>query len=345
MRLIRSVVLGCALFGLACGGGGGAPKEAAIAADVKADTGFIEDLVGKDISLYVEVSPRRIAEDPLWGGLAARAQSEMMERRSGPIDMAVVAPFLQAERVVLAMKRKEPLDAMVIVAGVPADFDPAKMTFKGQPVWADVKRGAQGTSELIPTEPPSEGPVAVVMLPDRSLVVGFGESSSGRVKALLDKTTPRLSTDGGGLLAKVRVKGELVEMARSSGNQALGPIVESLDAVTVGVQQSKDAKFNVALQYAGAAQAEKASSRLQALLEMFFAMKAPDLEWKKLITFHQEQALLSADVTLPKAMLDKIAEGIAEKRVAREPPAAAAPEPSPPDGAAPDVRRAKKKKR
>jgi hypothetical protein len=262
----------------------------------------------------ITVRPTALARDPIWGPLVRRAAR--VAAAHGPAGEHVGTTTLEAlegsDAITLAMRGNDPLDAVVVLAGVPAAADPSRLVDSdGRPVWEDAHTIARGVTELSPRS--AALPSTLLVLPGRTWVVAVGASAIDRTRAAVTRSPPAPyapSPDEPPVTAHLR--GEILDRVRTSARSGLAPIVDGLDEVELALTTGKlgrrvgertaEARVTAAFVYGDERSAVAGERRGRELVEAF-AQRGAHLAWLRDTRIERRERRLDVAVVLPSAWL------------------------------------------
>jgi hypothetical protein len=255
---------------------------------------------GRDYSIWIDASPRRLRKDPTYGRLLTDALAKVKEKNDGPrclFDIATSVSY--AERVIVVAGSAK--SGVLVAGGLPADFEVGNVMCDGKPVWAPSPPTATGIRELQVKEPPPGTTVTALVLPDGTVVLGFGESAKP-VHALLDRSSaPAFPTEMKGKLGELRIQGNVLAAARIQLEASpLAPASEALRQVSLIAWDNEDAKIGLALRYADGDHAGRAQAFLQRVMDAAVKDGAR-------LSFSQDDSVISAD--LPRTAVERLVAG------------------------------------
>jgi len=247
-----------------------------------------------DYDIWLDASPLRLRKDPTYGPILTEALAKLEERI--PASPCVYNLFIRvshAERVVLAWSSTK-AGGVLVVGGLPSDFDVAKFTCNGNPVWFSAPPNATGIRELSVREPQSD--TTMLMLPDGTVVVGMGESAKP-VHALLERSkAPAFPTETSGKLGELHIRGGTLAAARIRlEGSALAPALDSLSQMAFTAWSNQEGR--IALHYSDGDHAERAWALLQRA-----AAAAPKDETR--LSFSPADSAIFAD--LPRSAVEQL---------------------------------------
>jgi hypothetical protein len=249
-----AVSVALSLATMSCGGGN--QKEAAAPAS---NEPAWADTFEKSPSLMAVLHPQAIRRDPVYGPLLTQASQKVAGLSAAVAATRELEAFESAEEIVIAVwddghgTPNEPSsghqDALVVVRGVRADVDPARVVdAAGHTLWQSAGVGGR-VPELVRTE--SGETASLFTLPHRTWVIALGAARDrARVAFANPSGRPAIKYDHDALLS-LRLYGpavvdRFVVLQRGKDLDALGA---KLGWVGVALAPGKDGAVVVSLEY------------------------------------------------------------------------------------------------
>jgi hypothetical protein len=241
-------------------------------------------LVDDTSDWQVKLRPRDLAQDPVFGPVLRRAEREaaaaIAQARLGETTLQALE---QSEAILFAVRRAKPLDAVLIVGGVPASTSPdAMVDDHGRPLWHHVDAPGRSIQEYtsVNSGGPDAPPTRLVALPGRTWIVATGGAVDRMATALSIPSPapyrPDAPTDGRDL-AEILVVGELLAPLKSSRGELLQPLLAPLTQVSLRVDGGHAPAAHLLLTYRDEPAALHAEDFLQTL-KTVFATKYPKFQ-------------------------------------------------------------------
>jgi hypothetical protein len=223
-------------FVVACGGAKPAERPA-----FDRTTPHWEDAFDRTPEILVAVRPQAMARDKVYGPLVktlSRIVAARAPQASGTRTMEV---FESCEEVIYGVRRAGSEDAVIVLRGVRADADPARIVDdRGQAMWHPAG-GAGRAQELASAD--EAKPASLFVLPARSWVIAIGEARERARAAFVNPfDRPSPIKDEGALLV-VRLDGpslvEGVPRLRARGG-AFEPVGRRLEFVSLALRPGNE---------------------------------------------------------------------------------------------------------
>ncbi|MEO8875793.1 MAG: hypothetical protein ABI461_09420, partial [Polyangiaceae bacterium] len=236
-------------------------------------------LVDDTSDWQLRIRPKDAVGDPVFGPLLRRAEREASaavgEARIGQTTLQALE---QSEVVVLAVRTAKPLDAVMIVGGVPASASPDKMVDdNGTPLWRRVDGRVRNIEEYVRSKPtsPEDQSLRLVALPGRTWIVAVGGAVDRMIGALSKAPPAPYRPDApapGKDLADLLIVGELLVPLKNPHNaELLEPLVGPLTRATIRVDGGREPTAHLMLTYRDGSAAVQAEDFVRALQTVFAA--------------------------------------------------------------------------
>jgi len=260
-----------------------------------------QDAVDSTPDLLVAIRPVALRRDPSFGPLLQRIVDLGRQRSRVVADTRALEAMEDSEEVILALRLRDQggsgdeSDELVIIRGVRADIDPARLVdSEGQPLWSAGPSGpvrelerAHAIDEGGASRPPSSSPddeggasrppssspeaavdVSLFELPARTWVIATGPSRIRARRAFahpVGRSDPPFSPDA---LVTVRVDGPTLVSRLPALRRAtqLGAIGRGLVTVEITLPPSRDRLVRAELLYGNVAKASEAESAVRAVV-------------------------------------------------------------------------------
>lgn len=272
-----------------------------------------QDVFDGTPEIYAVVRPQAIKRDAVYG-VFFKNVLRVAQARSAMRGATTLEALEGAEEIIVGIRKDQNgEDAALVIRGVPASLDPAKMTdATGHPVLRLVDSRARVPEyEWIDRQSASSsGAGSVFVLPDRTWIGTIGDARGRARQAFASpfgRPTPKSDPEA---LATVRLDAATFLLSpRFTKSQVVGPLTRKLRAVTLALQPGK-AGVIVKLQY----EAEDAS----ALAEMHarriideIAHQEPrpghaSLDWLKTATVGHEGNTVIVKLAIPPRLLEDL---------------------------------------
>jgi len=295
------------------------------------DTGWVRDIVDASHDLTVSLRPKRLARDPIYGPLVRKASRMAAgESRSLYLGSTTLEALEQSDEVLLAVRSSDPLDAVLIVSGVPSGIDVERvLDDSGRSPWRSAARMPNGLLALSSRESDPEGTLYVVG--ERMWVLGIGGANDrvrerlverdGRVlprppASLTPRTTPLETAEPP---IAIRLQGELLDRLRGLARNGLGPIFDHLLDVRMVLASGDQGSLSATLDYEEDKSAERARGRTQELMTLLPEKVSPRLTFLRSASVRRAGHSVQVTAKLPKEVLrsfadvDKEPQGAPEK--------------------------------
>ena len=238
-KRIGGIALGiCLAFApllVSCGGGNDAPKAA------QRETGpQWQDVFDGTPEIYAVIRPQAIKRDAVYGTFFKNAL-RMAQARSAMRGATTLEALEGCEEIIVGIRKDaNGEDAALVIRGVPASLDPAKMTdASGHSVLRLVDSRARVPEyEWIDRQSTVTG--SVFVLPDRTWVGTIGEARARARQAFASPFGRPAPKEDAEALATVRLDAAtFLTGPRFANSQVVGPLTRKLRAVTLGLEPGK----------------------------------------------------------------------------------------------------------
>ncbi|HXN30883.1 MAG TPA: hypothetical protein VN894_03435 [Polyangiaceae bacterium] len=274
--------------------------------------------------LLVVVRPQALRRDAVYGPLVGRAME--LAREHTPLVAATGAldAMEDAEEVIIGARDsngEEAGDLVVVVRGVRANVDPAKIVDEGgHALWAQgPSASAAGVRELVRTrEAESQGPPDPGAAPEASLFELPGRTwaiATGRARAHARDAfnRPAAGVDGDPLgmpssaLAVLRLSGVgLVARVRALRPPGLlAPLGSKLVALTVVLTPGDGAVVRATLSYNDELAVTPAEATLRQAIEALCRAKPDDYAWLRSVTVQASRCCVVVTAPLPRELMNR----------------------------------------
>lgn len=190
--------------------------------------------------VYVVVRPQAIKRDPIYGPFW-KTVLRVASARSSLAGSYAVEVADGADEIIVGVGSSGAVgaaqDAMVVFRGVPASFDPRKMTDdRGQYVFDEGARGK--VPEYVRRD--KDAKLSLFVLPDRTWVTALGaarDRARNAYAAPFGRPVPKVEERA---LAAVRLDAPALLVPRLRRSPALGPLVKKLSSLTLALLPAKE---------------------------------------------------------------------------------------------------------
>jgi len=233
----------------------------------------------------IRVRPKDAAQDPVFGALLRRAEREASAAiGAARIGQTTLQALEQSDVVVLAVRRAKPIDAVLVIGGVPASVAPDTMIDdRGNALWRRVDGRSRTLEEYVQTRPsgPDDPAIRLVALPGRTWVVAVGGAVDRMATAFSiappGAYRPEVHPPGQDL-ADLLVVGELLIPLKNRQNaEMLEPLLGPLSRATIRLDGGRSPAAQVVLTYRDGTSAIQAEDFVRAL-EQVFGTRYPKLK-------------------------------------------------------------------
>jgi hypothetical protein len=261
-----------------------------------------QDALDEIPEILVVVRPEAMRRDPTYGSFVTAAFRAAAARARATAVTRMLDAFEGSEEVVIGYRG--PDDAVLVLKGVRADFDAAKLAdADGSMLWhASGQR--TGPQELVREERATGLQASLFVLPQRTWVIAVGQA---RDRARQAFTTPAARPEpkvDPQALALVRLDGPaLVRAIPQLRRGSLAALGDRLSSVSVTLRPKKEGML-VTFQYPIEDPAAWAELTLKKVGEQ--AAEAPKLAWLKGMKVDRQGNAVTARVDLPPALLQDL---------------------------------------
>ncbi len=316
--------MSCALFNSACGSSN-KPAQSAPAAEEKP---WLSTLIDEDHDSQVRIRPQDAEKDPVFGPIIQRAETQAAPMLAMiPVARSGFATFEKSSLVIIATRRADPVDAVIIFEGVPESLSPATMN---DPSGAPLFKRVDGTPADVDEYDRNKGddgslhsPMALhVATVHQMWVVALGPAVERLHNAVMSDKMEELHADPGPLFSATAV-GDLVDTAKKSDHPPqIQPVIDGLSRVDFEVAGGTPTHVKISLTYADENAATTAQNFVQTTMTDVKTQK-PELKADlDAMTLGRDKAKVTFDAPLPADFLQAVMQ--------HSPVADAPPPPEPP---------------
>jgi hypothetical protein len=304
MRFALLCALSLALAG--CGG----PRKPAATTTVTSgtDASWFRDLVDAQRDLTLSIRPRVLSRDPVYGPLVRKAIRLTAASKRVNIGATALDAIQEADEILIAVRSSEPLDAVVVVSGVPSGIDVEKVVDdSGKSPWGASSRTPNGLTEILVRE--SDPPTLLYPVGERTWVFGAGKAARRvRDRLGLRSTRPGPVSVTDDAPVTIHVRGELLERLRGIARSGLRPVVDHLTEITLSLSQGNKGTVLCALIYEDERAAATAEGRTSEILAILPEKVSPRLEFLKHAEIKRQGRTVAVTATLPPDLLARLAD-------------------------------------
>ena len=297
--LLGALVLSAA--GLACGPGDGAP----VATAKRETSPQWQDVFDGTPEIYAVIRPQAIKRDAVYGSLF-KSVMQMAQARSEMRGVTTLEALDGAEEIVVGIRKDaQGEDASLVLRGVPASLDAAKMTdATGHPILRLVDARAKIPEyEFLDRKSATNG--SVFVLPDRTWVGTIGEARARARQAFASPFGRPAPKADPAALAVVRFDATtFLAGARFSKNPAFGPLTRKLRALTLALMPGKGGVV-ATLQYEDEDASAWAEMHVKRVIDELAAAR-PNLAWLKDAKVGHEGNAVLVRVAVPTRLLEDL---------------------------------------
>lgn len=322
MSVARAALVGATIaLSLLAAGCGGAPSSRdatstriAMAAAPRAS--WYGAVVEEEKDLVVTLSPARLMRDAAYGPIFQRASRLAAATSPGTqLHGTTLEALEQSESIVLCVKEGAPLDAVLIVGGVPAAVDAARLAdAEGQPLWrASHQPPVGGVVELERATPSPSTNVtaddaALFVVPGRTWILATGLGRE-RVRDALVRSAPAAAyvADAHPLLS-VTLGGAVIRRIRARVGPALAPLADGLQRAEATFGPGERGEVGASFFYDDARHATNAHERAEDVIRLLAEKLAPHLDFLRLGALTRTERVVKLTARLPPALLKRFAE-------------------------------------
>ncbi len=300
----RAVLLGAMVLsaaGLGCG-----PGERKAESSAKRETApQWQDVFDGTPEIYAVIRPQAIKRDAVYGSLF-KSVMQMAQARSEMRGVTSLEALEGAEEIVVGVRKDaQGEDAALVLRGVPASLDAAKMTdATGHPMLRLVDPRAKVPEyEFLDRKTTASG--SVFVLPDRTWVGTIGEARARARQAFASPFGRPAPQADGAALAVVRFDAAtFLNGPRFAKNPVFGPLTRKLRALTLALMPGKGGVV-ATLQYEDEDASAWAEMHVKRLIDELAAAR-PNLAWLKDAKVGHEGNGVVVRVAVPTRLLEEL---------------------------------------
>jgi hypothetical protein len=337
--LNRSAVALLLLLGAAapaCGRRAGAPSSLGDVVPRYTEARW-QDVFARPPDLIVVVRPQSLRRDRVYGPLLRRAIELARAHSRLVAETGALDAMVDADEVIVGAwgtGGKETDDLLVVVRGVRADVDPAKLIDEeGHALWAAGPNGpAVDVRELLRARAEASaagaGDTSLFELPGRTWVIATGKArsrardafsrsvprereSTGGSARLEDRASPASAAawsqgDDGSALGMVRLGGKaLVARVRELRPPSLlAPLGRKLQQAAIVLSPGEDAVVRATLSYEDEEAAALAEATVRRAIEALLVAKRDDYAWLRSVAVQRAPGRVMVTAPVPQRLLD-----------------------------------------
>jgi hypothetical protein len=270
-----------------------------------------QDVFDGTPEIYAVVRPQAIKRDAVYG-VFFKNVLRVAQARSAMRGATTLEALEGAEEIIVGIRKDQSgEDAALVIRGVPASLDPAKMTdATGHPVLRLVDSRARVPEYEWIDRQSATGAGSVFVLPDRTWIGTIGDARGRARQAFASpfgRPTPKSDPQA---LATVRLDAATFLMGpRFAKSQVVGPLTRKLRAVTLALQPGK-AGVIVQLQYEADDASALAEMHARRIIDEI-AHQEPrpghaSLDWLKTATVGHEGNTVIVKLAIPPRLLEDL---------------------------------------
>lgn len=301
-RVAAAVIAACELLGAGCGD---STPRAANPQNAQRDPAW-QDALDVTPDLVVVLHPHALQRDAVYGPVIRQISQAAAARSAAVAAMRALEAFEASEEVIVAMTNDGA--ALVVLRGVRADLDPARLVdSSGATLWTPAQ-GASRVPEL--TRDQAGVPASLFVLPQRTWVVAVGNARARAREAFAHPVgRPAWSYDRDAL-ASIRILGpalvEHVPKLRYSGQ--LSVVGHKLTTATFSLSSGKEGTMTVALAYGDEDAAAEAEVTIRHVIDVLRRSEDSRFRWlQPAVVARDEARIVTLRAPLPKVLLDDFA--------------------------------------
>ncbi|MEO7112108.1 MAG: hypothetical protein ABI183_16815 [Polyangiaceae bacterium] len=252
--------LSCALVSSACGSST-KPAQSAPAADTKP---WLSTLIDENQDAQFRIRPQDAEKDPVFGAIMQRAEDQLAPVLAMmPLARSAFATFEKSSLVIIATRRADPLDAVIIFEGVPDAQSPATML---DPNGAPLLKRIEGTPITVDEYEPTKkddgnahSPMAIQLAKVNQMwVVGLGAAADRVDAAVKSEKMEELHADSGPILAMTGAGDFLETIKKGDHPPMIQPVLDGLARVDMDVEGGQSTHVKIAMTYGNESDATRA---------------------------------------------------------------------------------------
>jgi hypothetical protein len=286
---------------VACGGGK-APEQPAF----DRSTPHWQDVFDRTPEILVVARPQAMARDKVYGPLVKTLSRMIAARAPQASGTRTMEVFESSEEVILGLRHATAEDAVVVLRGVRADVDPARIVDdRGRAMWHPAS-GAGKAQELASAD--ETKPASLFVLPARTWVVAIGDARDRARAAFVNPfDRPSPVKDDGALLV-VRLDGpslvDGVPRLRARGG-AFEPVGRRLDSVSLALRPGNEGVI-ATFAYSEEEAAAFAEERLKDLATVAAREGSDKVKWLGQAKIDRRASTIVARVPLPARLIAEL---------------------------------------
>jgi hypothetical protein len=229
---------------LGCGGGGPPPVE-----PWKTPAGARwQDVFVTPPDMLLMVHPAQLGRDPVYGPVVKSALRVALQRSAHVASYGMLEAVQSAEMVVVGKSGdSEAVDGVVVLRGVRADLDPARIAGEGGPLWHALP--PQGSAS-VPEYTNASSDASLFDLGERTWVVAAGAHRQEARQVFAHPFGRPLPFEEDGALALLRIRGEtMLSIAPRLRNGDLSPVGKHLAAASLELRPGGEGALLAAFVY------------------------------------------------------------------------------------------------
>ena len=310
LRSLTAPALCATFLGAALSACGSKPPHVAVHKHV--DEPRWEDVFDTMPELFVDVRPRALRQDTVYGPLLGRALDLVRQKSHVVAALQALDALQNAEDIVIGIRpdtQDRPPELVMVARGVPADMDPVKMVgAEGAPLWAAGPSG--GVPEFVRIIGATEkaDPSSLFELPGRTWVIASGNAQARARDAFAHPfNRPRFDFDPDALaLARLDGSSFVQRMPPLQAHGGLSAVGRHLQSVTVVLLPGAEGAVRATLAYTDDDAAALAEVAARQAVEAVVRSKRASFAWMGTLTVGRDQKHVILAAPFPPQLIDAL---------------------------------------
>jgi hypothetical protein len=301
----RLLVVASAIFISACGSASKASQSPS--SDKSA---WLSTLIDESQDSQLKIRPQDALKDPTFGPILQNAEAQATPMLAlMPGAKPAMDTFQKSELLIIAVRKNDPTDAVIIFEGVPDTVTVDSMNDpSGQPLFKKVEGSTGNIVEYDRNKGDSADNTKALRLVTvhQMWVVGIGPAADRVHTAAASGNMEELHADSGPIFSASGV-GDVIESAKKADHPPqIPPLIDGLSRVDMQVEGGQTAHLKMAMTYADENAATTAQNLMQTTLDGAKTQK-PDLKpTLDQMTLARDKAKVTFDAPLPADFIQAV---------------------------------------